>query len=326
MRDLHDLLNDSFDGHSRQVQARGAWDQGRQHSAISSIRRRRVARTAGVGGASAFAVGALALAAINLPNFRDSSPSAPGATSAWCDVDAYRPVNVDALGDADYMGRAYVDLSIEEFIFVHPDGTVEELTETSDGRYYVPGTDTVVWGAGDDEGVTRSIIDVYGDVYNGYTTGVNADDAAGMPTGHGWTTVVPEDVPPGVDTSMLSFALIHALGLQGLAIDASTIPAGATAAIVATYADGSEIEYPLYIDQPGPTLAELGATGVLTVEIQVTDLPGGDTFAIVSTFDETQVPGYGCENGPEPAPMPSDSGVDGGSVDPDEGPFAGATS
>ncbi|PKQ26749.1 MAG: hypothetical protein CVT64_03360 [Actinobacteria bacterium HGW-Actinobacteria-4] len=311
MRDLQELLNESFEGHSHQVQARGGWDHGRQRAAMSSIRRRRTARTAGMGGATVFAVSALAFAAVNLPGVRSVGPAAPTPSIDWCDVDPYLPANIDAMGDAGYLGRAYIDLSTDTFIYVHPDGTRENLAPNSEGWYMVPGTEFPVWNVNDVAWATRMAVDTFDPEGPGvFAMGGNIDTDGPM-TGHEWTTAVPDNVPAGVDTAGLSTTLLYSLGFGGMGLSSSWIPQGSAAAIVVTRTDGTEEEYPLEFDQEGPDPSEFGTDSLASVEIRVTGLPGGETFSIVSTYDPTQVPGYGCAPEPSPSPDPSaNAGVD----------------
>ncbi len=113
MNGFDEVVAAGFDARVQAITEAGGVPRKRARSVVTAIRRRRAVRAGTVTGASVLAVGALALAAVNLGPSHTVAPAAfPVPTSGafpWCDLTSYPAVNTAALGGYPYEGRIYVN-------------------------------------------------------------------------------------------------------------------------------------------------------------------------------------------------------------------------
>jgi hypothetical protein len=316
MRGFEDVLKEGFERHARAVAAKGGVDKQRARTMVGAIRHRRIVNTTMTAGATAVIAGALAVSTVKLvsthpqPGTVNPLPTPTTYAYPWCDLSTYPAVNIAALGDYGYEGRIYSDYNANVNVYVAPDGTHQVLEPDADGYYTALAPDGWPITAMESFEVASVrgggiALDFYG---NGNAGGTYyLDPTSGPRLGYEWTTVVPDDVPPGVSTRLLSQVHALSLGFGGIGLTKSAVPAGAVVQSVIRWTDGREQVVDIGWDSPGVSL--LDYAGIGSISLRVSNLPDGQTFEITSTYDPTLTWAAACGGGSiePPSPTPSTS-------------------
>jgi len=275
MNTLGDALNESF-----------ATDAARENTldarrAIGAIGRRRAARAAGMGTAAAVGIGAVGAVWWLGPGGRFANPAQSAPSTQCTDAQLYLPANPDALGDTDFLYRAYIDLRPDSpthgVVVVRKDGTRVRVEPGADNSYTYLGRANVFADMPDDLRFRPMVEDNFeggggGDVWDGVSP-VTED--------YEWTIDVPAGAPAGIDTVQLSSSLRVGMGLGGAGYDASYVPEGAVTDEIVTTTDGeTQINRVAY---GGPSNSTDTASDVASVALQVSKLPDGGTYTITAT-------------------------------------------
>jgi hypothetical protein len=315
MRGFEDVLKDGFEQHARAVAAKGGVDEKRARTMLVAIRHRRVLNTTVAASATVIVAGALAAGAVKLTSTRPEpggtvNPVPTPTTYAypWCDLSTYPAVNTAALGDYGYEGRIYSDYNTNVNVYVAPDGTHHVLEPDADGYYTAVAPDgSPITALRSDEVVPRSgggiALDFYGQGAAGGT--YYLDPTSGPGLAYEWTTVVPDDVPQGVSTRLLSQVHSLSLGFGGSGLSRSAVPAGSVVQSVIRWTDGREQVVDIGWDSPGASLSDY--TGIESISLRVSNLPDGQTFEITSTYDPTMTWAAACGTDSLAAPSPTPS-------------------
>ena len=303
MTGLGDALNEAFEA-----------DAGRQVSLdasriIGAIRRRRAARSAGMGTAAAVGIGAVGAVWWLVPGGRLGSTVQPGASVSCNATDFYLPPNPESLGDFQLRFRAYIDLRANAphrgVVAVTPDGAVTQVEANEAGDYVFDGT--VVAARESAQSIVQEPMVIDFDADSG--AGEAWDGVTPFVKDYEWTTVVPSDVPEGVDTEALSSVLRPLTGIGGLSYSATAVPAGANTDAIVTTTIGTT-EYPLADGDSLPTLAF--TENVVSVALRVRLAEGG-TFTVTTTHHEVDPDLLACGPGPTatsagtPSPAPTET-------------------
>ena len=213
-----------------EVRARGRVRDPRR--TVGAVRRRRTVRAAGTGTVAVLGVGAVGAIWMFAPGGRFAQPASP-APSATCTTSIYAPPNLAARGDVSFEVRAYVDLRPDspdpKVVAVLADGTATEVLPDAAGDYIYEHDGKqyplVFHDMMDAAFVAQPIVfdfDKWGNAdfldWDGLTPHV--DD-------YKWTTVVPAQVPDGIDTEELSMTLANATLGGGLGYIGDSVPKGA---------------------------------------------------------------------------------------------------
>jgi hypothetical protein len=209
--------------------------------------------------------------------------------------DAYIPANADVLPDGEeYLGRAYVDPAAGFVVVVTPDGAVTRVQPGPDGEYLYD------FGGGAMSLLYPTQYPVVSDFHtSGGGGGIWVDS---NPTGWGWTLEPLAPTPVGVNATSLHKTFAMVFGLVGQGYDPNAVPAGASAAVVLTYADGREISGTLVKDHPAPGPDEIDYEGLEAAALRVT-LADGTAWEIRATYDPADIPVLPCQ------PLPPSGGV-----------------
>jgi len=249
---------------------------------IGAVRRRRVAYAAGTGTAAAVAVGAVAFGAVNLPSAWNQSPATQGVV---CTDDPFGLANSKAFGALEYKGRSFIDPANDVYLFIHADGTREELVQDPDGAYtaIIDGEPEMVW-VGDwprPAGLTHSdwVRDSNGLQGLGYAVFPGADAARDT---WPWTMDVPVDAPEGLDLDRVSWVLLGAAVGVGQQFTAGDVPLGATVELIAR-GDGTDVTLPLGPGESGPGADQFG-DAAKSIELRVT-MDDGSTYTATAHHD-----------------------------------------
>lgn len=280
-----------------EVRARGRVRDPRR--TVGAVRRRRTVRAAGTGTVAVLGVGAVGAIWMLAPGGRFATPASPAA-SATCSASIYVPPNMAARGDVSFAVRTYVDLRPDspdpKVVAVLADGTATEVlpdaagdyTYVHDGKQYP----LLFHDMMDTAFLAQPIVfdyDKWGNAdfldWDGVTP--HADD-------YKWTTVVPAQVPEGIDTEELSMTLADATLGGGLGYIGDSVPNGAYADAVLTTSNGVQT-IRLKEGDAFPTVED--RSDIVSVALRVGGLPGGETFSIVSTYDADGAPPPACEGG-----------------------------
>lgn len=299
MRDFHDALTDAFERHERMLSTRAS-DEELAIEVVIDIKRKRRARASLQATGSLAGVAAVAALVVTVPALVDGEGGHQLATRplaadapAWCDLDSYPAVNVEAMGPARYLGREYADYETLEHYFVHPDGTVEERDPPSEGDRMSP-----EW--------TRTAMDYFGS--GGGGGGPFPDPEYGPGLGYEWTTVAPDEVPEGVNPVLLAEVHTLSLGFSGTGLEPNVAGADAVVETIVRWTDGSEERVRIGWGHPGGQVKDF--EGLESVSIRAT-LPSGETYEITSYYDATMTYEAACfdssslEASPSAEPTPS---------------------
>ncbi len=317
MSNFDEFVRENYDAHLEAITRAGGVPRRRTRSALQAIRRRRALRAGSATGASALAVGAVALGVMNLwpsavvPPVGTPAPSAspasyefptpPPGAPAWCDLSTYPAVNPAALGALPYDGRIYANFADHTYVYVAPDGSHQVLQPDANGAYVVqlPNGEGRIYVPEPIPNWTFMVLD-----YSHMTADPSQVGGGGRNLSNGgdpglmyeWTTTVPDAVPAGVDLDNMAQQLAITIGLGGSAFNPNAYPAGAIVEQVFRWTDGHERVEQITADTgPGAELQD--TAGLASVSIRVRDLPGGGSFEITSTYDPTKTWNAACVAG-----------------------------
>jgi len=310
MTQINDMFNEGFRSHADAVARSGGLGRDFERGAVKSIRRRRTTRAAGYGAGSALAIGAVGVAAWVIPGQRQGTV-APAGTQG-CEINPYLPRNQAAIAVPSNLLRTYIDLRPEsedkKVIVVYPGGDYVEVEANDDGAFVLdnanggfevlnleplyPGEYDSAW--------------VMDELAGGGETRARWDGTSPYLSGYGWTTVVPDEVPAGIDLNSLSATFDTSMS-GGTGYWPGAVPEGAVTDVIMTSEDGVETTR-LHDGDASPSVEAV--QGASRVEMRVSGLPDGGTFSIVSTFDANDIPEPTCLPGavnPTSIPEPTAS-------------------
>ncbi|MGC4176060.1 hypothetical protein [Demequina sp.] len=273
MNTLGDALNESFAADAGRA---NALDAGRM---VGAIRRRRAARAAGMGTAAAVGIGAVGAVWWLAPGGRWASPAQQLPSDSCTDAELYLRPNPGALGDAPIDYRVYQDLRPNAphrgVHVVNLDGVVTDVQPDENGDYVYNG-DVLVSHDLPEEVLELPMVGEFGEQGGG---GDLWDGVSPQTDDYEWTMVLPEDLPTGFDTVMLSSSLRLAMGLGGAGYDSSYVPHGAvTDEIITTTDGGTEVSR---VDYGGPSGVGDDLSSVASVALRVT-LATGETYTFTA--------------------------------------------
>lgn len=315
MNTIGDALNQSF-----------AADAARENTldarrAIGAIGRRRAVRAAGMGTAAAVGIGAMGAVWWFAPGGRWASPAHPAPSTQCTDAQLYLPPNPEAMGDVDLKFRAYVDLRpgspTDGVVVVRQDGTLVRVEPGDDGTYTYLGNPITFPDMPDEIKFRPMVMDFEATGGGGdYWDGVNP-----VTKDYAWTMVLPQQVPDGTDTALLSSTLRIAMELGGTGYIPDSVPHGAVADEVLTTTSGETEEARLSEGDPG--FSTEGRTDVASVALRVT-MADGSSFALVANHHEVDPALTACASAstsvtatPTGSPEPAATGpIPGSSPDP----------
>ena len=310
MNTLGDVLKGAYASDEQRARglARGP------HRTIVAIRRRRTARAAGTGTAAAVTIGALGAVWWFGPGGSFANPAEPAPSTQCTDSQLYLPANPDALGDTDFLYRAYIDLRQDSpthgVVVVRKDGTLVRVEPGPDGSYTYLGSAIVFTDVPDGFWNQPMVMDNF----EGGGGGDAWDGVSPFTQDYEWTVDVPAGAPAGVDTVQLTSSLRVAMGLGGSGYDSSFVPDGAvTDAIVTTMAGETEVSRVAY---GGPSSSDT-PQDVASVALRVSKLPDGGTYTITATHHAVKPALTACATPsssrvtatPTGTPAPADTGV-----------------
>ena len=215
MSALNELMRASHSSHSATLEAAHSIGETFASRAVRSVRRRRAVRATGYGGVSVLAVGAAS--AVWWTASGNPAVQPAGSTPVpTCSPSLYVPPNPEAMGDASFALRGYVDLRkgsvTPDVVATLQNGTAYEVLPNADGDYIysVNGTDytLVSHDLSAQERERPSFTDFYA---SGWAVGFDWDPENYLQT-YKWTTVVPAHVPEWVDAAGLRSTLGSADG------------------------------------------------------------------------------------------------------------------
>ncbi len=306
MRDFDEMLQGSFDAHAGEIDRSGGVGDGLKVRAVRDVRSKRAWRAGATGAvASAAVVGVVATAfafsggAGVAPAATPSSTATASEAVPWYVSDlsslgpctSYVPANGALLPDGMYKGRAYVDPAAGFVVAVTPDGTVTRVQPGPDGDYPFD------FGDGPSSQMFPTEYPVVIDYINNSGGGgiwVDADAAT-----WDWTMEPVTDAPAGVNVKGLFAVLTMSLGFGGgEGYSPNAVPDGASAAVVAIYADGREVSGTLVRDQPAPSSEEdIDLNGLSAVAMRVT-LADGQVWEIRADYTPDAAPVLPCQPTP----------------------------
>lgn len=298
MNTLGDALKDAFG--SDELRARG--HSRSPHRTIAAIRRRRMVHAAGTGSAAAVVVAAVAYGATAIPGLRTAQSAMPGVT---CIAYPLALANPTAFGALEYVGRSYIDDGGEDYVFMHADGTAEELALGADGavRVVIDGEEVVLWAESMSSRPGRHVMDWVRDADGVQGVGAPLDPDAPQPNTWAWNVELPDDAPEGVNEERLSWLLLYSMRGSGGSLDAGDVPEGATVEMAA-HGEGNTWTVPVRPGYPGPGPEQVG-DAVTSLDLVVT-LPDGGTYTITAHHDPNAVGPQICATpGPDPSVSPS---------------------
>ena len=214
-----------------------------------------------------------------------SRPGAPAPSTQCTDAQLYLPANPDALGDSDFLYRAYIDLRQDSpthgVVVVRKDGTLVRVEPGADGSYSYLGSTigfTDMPTDMPDEFRQQALV---ADFFASGGGGADWDGVSPATRDYEWTVDVPAGAPAGVDTAQLSSSLRVAMGLGGSGYDSSFVPDGAvTDEIITTTAGGTDVSRVAY---GGPSNSQDTSKDVASIALRVSNLPGGGTYTLTAT-------------------------------------------
>ncbi|WP_061963456.1 MULTISPECIES: hypothetical protein [Demequina] len=322
MTQIQDMFNEGFRSHADAVARSGGLGRDFERGAVKSIRRRRTTRAVGTGAGSALAIGAVGAAVWAVPGGRNA-PVAPAGADA-CEINPYLPPNLDSIASPYGLFRVYVDLRPEiqdkKVVVVYPDGKYLDVPANDDGAYILDydGREYEVANQAprfSNEFDYAMVMDWQSD---GTAGGDIWDGVNPYLVGYGWTTVVTDPVPDGIDVDALSSTFDITINGGGTGYWEGAVPEGAVTDVMVTSEGGVETTR-LHEGDPGPSLEEV--VGATRVEMRVSGLPGGETFSIVSTFDPNDIPEPTCLPGAaDPTSIPEPTASLWGGVPPSMAP------
>ncbi len=267
---------------------------------VSAIRRRRTVRAAGTGTVAVVGAGAIGAVWMLAPGGRFAQPASP-VPSATCTVSIYAPPNLAARGHLSFAVRGYVDLRPDSpdprVVAVLADGTTTQVLPDAHGDYIYAHDGKqypLVMKQMIEDPAFRAQPIVFDFDEWGNSSFLDWDGHSRYEDDYKWTTVVPANVPHGVDTVELSMTLaITTLG-GGMGYLGDSVPEGAYTDAVITTAQGEEVTRL----KEGDAMPDIeGRTDVISVALRVGGLPHGETFSIASTYNADGAPPPTCEGG-----------------------------
>ncbi|GIG54880.1 hypothetical protein [Demequina activiva] len=302
MRELRDVLHEAFTGHARALGDSGV--EVAPASALGDIRRRRARRSAVAVGGAAAACGAIAFAAVAVPamggdgssvaapNDAEGVPVPAAGAPQWCHVDGYPAPNPEAFGPAEYGGRAYADYGAGQFLFVAPDGSVEQMRRNADGDYEATGAAGITISVPGEDGPGMPYVHYAFDFFGGGGGGgPYLASPAGPQLGYEWTTEAPDDAPRWVDPVALMQVHSATLGYSGMGLSGAVAGADAVVESVLRYDDGDEQVSEIGFGEPGAAIRDFD--GLVSASIRATS-PEGETYEITSHYDASQTYEAAC--------------------------------
>ncbi|WP_156159066.1 hypothetical protein [Demequina gelatinilytica] len=287
MRELNDALREGFAAHAGALDAVGV-DTTIAMRAAGAARRRRARRAVGTGAVGAAAVGAVGVAAVAAGGEPAAVTAASGSASG-CTALPYVAPNPDAIGDAPYAFRAYVDLRDEApdpgVVVVLPDGTWSRIAPDAQGRYLYALDGQTYIVAWPEEGPRYEDMPMAVEhATDGSAAGGDWDGVTPLVDDYAWTIEIPDHVPDGVDTALLSSTLRTGMDLGGLGYVPSAVPDGAETQAIIT---GVGMETVAWLGS-GSAFPPVGQPDLVeSIALKVTGLPGGETFTITAKHDAT---------------------------------------
>lgn len=301
MRELREVLHESFDAHVSQL-SRAASGDGLAQRSVRDTRGRRAWRTGAASTVAAAAVVGIVATAVAVGSGGGGDALNPAQRLVRDDPNslgectAYMPANPDVMPPGDYVGRAYVDPEAGFVVAVTPDGTVTRVQPDANGDYvfdFGPGPADSLMYRGD-----YPIIGDY--TRSGGGGGEWVDAGLGS---YAWTRVTPAPAPNGVNVNNLWRTLAITLTGGGQGYDPSAVPSDAATSFVAGYKDGREDTGALVNGGATPSVQEdITTDGLEYVALRVT-LADGETWDLRFDYTPENIPDLPCQPTPPSGPF-----------------------
>lgn len=299
MRDLREVLQDSFDSHEGALRrGAGSWD-GLAERCVRDTRGRRAWRAGAASTVAAAAVVGIVATAVAVTGGDDGLSPAQRLVMddpySLGECAAYVPANAAVLPDGYYIGRAYVDSASGFVVAVTPDGTVTRVQPGPNGDYPFDFGDghlrSLSWPDLPDD--MPPLVDDY--THNSGGGDIWVDAALDS---YAWTRVVPATAPVGVNLDNLWKTLAITLTGGGAGYDPGAVPDGATTDFVAGYTDGREDTGALLNGGATPSVREdIDTNGLEYVALRVT-LADGKTWDLRFDYTPENIPDLPCQPTP----------------------------